>query len=262
MDRRILFPAIAATAWAQQSSPDAAKAEQALRERVQQFYQLQQDEKYRQAESMVADDTKDDYYNSKKPKIRSFSIEKVELTDDNTKAKVVVKFKLLFLVPGAGAQIFDMPTPTTWKLENGEWRWYISAEARAATPFGKMDVGEKKGTGALDTKGQAPGGIDNPNVAALQGQISIDATSVSLTRHVRDQNVVITNGLPGPLELKLDPSAQKIEGLTVKIDKTHLDGGEKATVQFHLYGDKKLAGVVEIVALPLNRVFDIEVSAK
>ena len=47
MDIRLLFPAVAATAWAQQTSPAAAKAEQALRERVQRFYQLQQDKKYR-----------------------------------------------------------------------------------------------------------------------------------------------------------------------------------------------------------------------
>ena len=67
MDRRLLFPAVADTAWAQQSSPEAVAAEKALRERVQQFYQLQQDKKYRDAEAIVADDTKDSYYAARNP---------------------------------------------------------------------------------------------------------------------------------------------------------------------------------------------------
>ena len=33
-------------------------------------------------------------------------------------------------------------------------------------------------------------------------------------------------------------------------------------VEFHLYGEQKLSGIVEIVALPLNRVFDIQVTAQ
>lgn len=263
MDRRLLFPAVAATAWAQQTSPAAAKAEQALRERVQRFYQLQQDKKYREAEAMVADDTKDLYYNAKKAKIESFTIDRVDLTDNMTKAKVLIKAKILTLLPGAGAEIFEMPTTTTWKVENGEWRWYVSAEARSATPFGKMNSSEGGAApGQLDARGAAPGGVDNPNVAALQGRISIDTTSVQLTRHKRDQVVTITNGLPGSLDLKLDPLAEKTPGLTVKIDKPHLDAGEKAMVEFHLYGEQKLSGIVEIVALPLNRVFDIQVTAQ
>lgn len=262
MDRRFLFPAVAATAWAQQTNPAAAKAEKALRDRVQQFYQLQQDKKYRQAEEFVAADTKDAYYDGKKPDIKGFTIDKVELLDRNTRAKVIVKAKIVVMMMGAGVQTFEMATPTTWKLENGKWRWYISAETRGMTPFGKMNGGTPGGAAALDTKGAAPGGIEHPDVSALQGQISIDTTTVELTRHKRDQSVTIRNGLPGPLDLRMDPHAASIEGLTVKMDKTHLDAGESAVVEFHLYGEKKLADTVQIVATPLNRVFDIQVSAK
>jgi len=263
MDRRLLFPAVAATAWAQQSNPAAVAAEKALRERVQQFYQLQTDEKYRQAEAMVADDTKDDYYNGKKPKIKGFTIDRIDLNDDLTKAKVLIKAQVLILMPGAGAQIFEMPTPTTWKLDNGEWCWYIAPEAKVMTPFGKINTGGAPPSAAtLDTKGAAPGGIADPNVGALQGEISISETSVELTRNKRDQELTIKNGLPGPLDLRIDPHVESIAGLTVKIDKTHLNNGESATVQFHLYGDKKLSDIVEIVAFPLNKAFDIQVTAK
>src|SRR5215471_9362592 len=157
MDRRFVFPAVALTAWAQ-TSPGAAEAEKALRDRAQQFYQLQADKKYRQAEAMVADDTKDDYYASRKPDIKGFTIDKVELAPDLKTAKVIVKAKVTVMMPGAGATTFDLPTPTEWKFEDGEWRWYISQAARAATPFGNMHTSgsDSKGGSPLDTKGAAP----------------------------------------------------------------------------------------------------------
>jgi hypothetical protein len=262
MDRRLLFPAVAVTAWAQQASPAAAEAEKALRDRVQQFYQLQVDKKYRQAEGMVADDTKDDYYVGKKPNIQGFTIDRVELSDDNTKAKVSIKAKVLVLMPGAGAQVFEMPTPTTWKVENGEWRWYISAEAKVTTPFGKINTAGDTKTSELNTKGQAPGGIMNPDLGALQGKATIDRAEVILTADSPSQVVTITNELPGPLDLRVDPHAGMIKGLTVEVDKTHLEAGEKARVLLRLTGTNRISDVVEIAAFPLNRPFDIKVTSK
>ena len=48
---------MAITAWAQQTNPAASKAEKALRARAQQFFQLEVDKKYRQAEAFVAVET-------------------------------------------------------------------------------------------------------------------------------------------------------------------------------------------------------------
>ncbi len=251
---------MAITAWAQQSSPEAVAAEQPLRERVQQFYQLQQDKKYREAEAFVADDTKDLYYNGQKANIRGFSIDRVELLDGNTQAKVTVRLKVLVLMFGAGAQIFDMPTPTTWKIENGEWRWYVAEEAKSATPFGKMKTGAG---GTLEgQKGEAPGGIEHPDLGALQGQLSVDRTSVIFSLDAPDQTVTITNGLPGPTELRVDPHAEAIKGLTVKVDKLHLEAGEKAVITLHREGTSRFSDSVVITASPLNRVFAITVAAK
>jgi hypothetical protein len=263
MDRRLLFPAVAVTAWAQQSSPEAVAAEKALRERVQQFYQLQQDGKHREAEAMVADDTKDLYYNAKKPDVRGFTIDKVQLLDGNTKAKVIIKAKVLVLMPGAGAQVFDMPSPTEWKIENGEWRWYISEEAKAATPFGNMKMGEH-GTldNTLDNKGAAPGGIANPDLRALEGQLSIDRTSVEFTADSPDQTLTITNGLPGPIDLRVDPHADTIKGLTLKVDKMHLDAGEKALVSLRWKGSIPMSDFVQITANPFSKVFTITMTGK
>jgi hypothetical protein len=253
MDRRLLFPAAAATVWAQQVSPAAAEAEKALRDRVQQYYQLQVEKKFRQAEAMVAEDSKEDYYNGKKPNIRGFSIDRVEFQDNGTTATVTIKAKVLVLMPGAGAQVFEMPSPTHWKLENGLWCWYIPPEAKVTTPFGKLQIAEGSAGQTPDPKGKAP------DLAALVGQVSINRTSVDFGAGRDEQSVTITNGLPGPLDLRVDPHAEQIRGLSVAIDKTHLESGEKATLHFRMTGNAKIADVVEVTAFPINRAFDIQV---
>jgi hypothetical protein len=259
---RVLIPFLAVAAWAQeQPAPPPSDAETALRARVEQFYQFQVDKKYRQAEAIVAEDTKDDYYNGRKPDIKGFTIGSVEMDKDNTKAKVVMKVKSLILIPGAGAQVMEMSPPTYWKIENGQWCWYIPAELRSATPFGSMRTGDNAAR-ELDRKGQAPGGIEHPDVGALQGRITIDKTLVELSADAPDSVVTITNGLPGGVDLRLDPHAETIKGLGVKVDKIHLEQGEKTTVHLHLTGKEKIADVVEIAAFPLNVPLDITVRTK
>jgi hypothetical protein len=260
MVKCFLIPVLAAALQAQQAAP-AADAETALRARVQQFYRLQQEKKFRQSEAMIADDTKDDYYASRKPDIKGFTIEKVELQKDSTEAKVTIKVKVVVLMPGAGGQIFDMTTPTYWKIEAGEWRWCIPADVKVSTPFGKMKTGDS-GADVLNMKGAAPGGLSNPNLGALLGQVSADATSVELSADAPDSVVTITNGLPGPTDLRIDPHVETIKGLVVKLDKTRLEQGEKVAVHFHFSGTGKISDIVEIVAMPLNRPLDITVRTK
>ena len=73
MDRRwIIFPTIAVTSAAQ--TPATPASEKALRARVSEFFQLQVDKKFRQAEALVATESRDDYYDSSKPKMESFKI--------------------------------------------------------------------------------------------------------------------------------------------------------------------------------------------
>jgi len=261
MDRRLLFPAVAITAWAQQTSPATAEAEKALRDRVQQFYQFQVDKKYRQAEGMVAEESKDDYYNGRKPDIRGFEIVKVQFQDDgDTKALVTIKAKVLTLALGA-AQVFDFASPTYWKLENGQWCWYIPAETKMATPFGTINTGTLGGARKLDTTGQAPGTIEAPDFAALRAKVTIDRESVQLDAKGPDQAVTITNGLPGPLDLMVDPHVKQIRGLSFEIDKTRLESGEKVTLHLRLTGREKISDTVRITASQVNRVFEIQVHA-
>lgn len=258
MDRRFLFPAIAATAWAQQQP--AQPAAEALRDRVKQYYQLMVEKKYRQAEAMVAEDSRDEYYNGKKPDLRAFDILSLDLQSATT-AKATIRAKVLVLMPGAGAQLFDIPSPTYWKLENGVWCWYIPEETKAATPFGKMQNDTTSGAG-MDMKGAAPGGIDNPDVGSLLNKITIDRISVVLSAKEPQQVVTIANGLPGPLDLTLDPHARSIKGIMIEVRPAHLEAGEKATVTIRRTAEGKVLDVVPVTAEPFHRVFNIQVRSE
>ncbi len=271
MDRRLLFPVIAITAWAQQQP--AQPAAEALRDRVRQYYQLMVEKKYRQAEAMVAEESKDDYYAGQKPEIKAFEITMLDLQTETT-AKVTIRIKVLVLMPGAGAQIFDVPSATYWKLENGAWNWYIPAETKGLTPFGKMQPNSAAGTGTgMDMKGAAPGGIDNPDIGALINQIKLDQTSVSLSAQEPSRTVTITNGLPGPLDVSLDPHSLTSKLFQVELTPSHLEAGAKGVITIRRRPEPRLSGdakpqpagkqkdVIIVTTEPLHRTFNIQVES-
>jgi hypothetical protein len=258
-DRRFLFPVIAATAWAQQPSPAAAEAEGALRARAEQFFKLQVEKKYRQAESMVAEDTKDDYYNGNKFNIKDFSIDRIELLDDNTRAKVTIKARVTMTVPGAGMIDLDAPSLTLWKLEDKEWVWYSDHAKAVETPFGtvKPQEGPNKSDGPPPTLAMAG---KAPDIATLQSLVKIDQTSVVLTAEAPEQTVTVSNDLPGGADIEL--GINQATGFTVDVDKKHLASGEKTLIHFRSANDSHEGGVVQVYVAPLATQFDIQVTKK
>jgi len=257
IDRKFLFPVVAATAWSQQPpqpSPAAAEAEAALRDRVAQFYQLQVDKKFRQVEDLVAEDTKDDYYNGAKPNIKGFSIQQIELLDDNKRARVTIKAKATLRVPQLAAQEFEMPAVTSWKIENGQWVWYIDRDLATQTPFGPIKT----------PSGTANGPVDQPprpqmNLETLMSLVTVDRTSVSLSASNPVETVTVSNNMPGSITLELtDP---QLAGISVELEKADLKPGEKSAVRFRLTGEAKGSRVVHLAASPLNKVFEIQVSS-
>jgi hypothetical protein len=243
MDRRLLFPAVVASAWAQQTSPAAAEAEKALRARAEQFYQLEVDKKFRLAEAIVAEDTKDYFYNNGKPDIRNYRIDKVEIAPDGTHAKLTTTVTAVMKAAGFPSQDVSVPVHSTWKLENSQWMWYVE-QATIETPFGKVQA-SKNDSG----EAHRPPGI--PDLGNLQNLVSIDRTSVDLTAgNPKPETVTISNQMPGPISVQV--ATERPKGLTVQIDKSQLETGEKAVVSFSVLGDAKPSGAVRISAGPLQ----------
>jgi hypothetical protein len=253
IDRRFLFPVAAVTAWAQQPAPAPAEAEAALRARAEQFFQLQVDKKYRPAEAMVADDTKDLYYDGNKFNIDSFSIEKIELLDDNTRAKVTIKAKVKRAVPIIGIVDFDAPTTTLWKLENGQWVYYIDQAAALETPFGRVEA--QKGNGAPSPTTAMANKL--ANLSELRNLVKVDRNSVDLSLNGPAQTVTVSNELPGGVDLELQ--ADKIAGLSAELEKKHIEGGEKTVIQFRATGKDAGGGMVHLMVSPIAAQVDIHV---
>lgn len=252
MDKRLLFPAVVATAWAQHASPATAKAEKALRARAEQFYQCEVNGKYRQAEAFIAKDTKDYYYNNGKPDVRGFRIDKVEFMDA-THATLFVTVTTTLRAPGFAAQEFTIPTQQTWKMENGQWVWYYVQNATIDTPFGKWQVTSGSGTAP-----SLPPGM--PTASSMEGMVSIDRTAVELSAgNAKPETVTITNQLPGVVNIEIGTDLPK--GLVVAVDKKQIARGEKSVVSFSIDGDAKPSGTVRISAPPLQE-FLVQIRTK
>jgi len=244
----------ATTAWSQQPSPAAAEAEAALRARVEQFYQLQVYKKFRQAEDLVAEESKDEYYNRAKQDIKGFSIQQIEFSDNNTRARVTIKGKVVIRTPFFAGQAFDMPVLGSWKIENGQWVWYLDRELASQSPFGRINSpsGETKGP----VGNQPPARM---NIETLMNLVTVDRTSVILNASNSVETVMVSNDMPGAITLALtDPH---LAGISVEVEKSDLKAGEKSAVRFRLTGEAKSSGVVRLTASPVNKVFEIQVSS-
>src|SRR6516164_2005091 len=124
-----------------------ADVDRALRARISEFYQDHVDGKFRQADSLVAEETKDFYFASNKPKYLSFEIQRIDYSEGFTRAKATVLCEQYVMIPGFTDKPMKVPTPSTWKLVDGEWYWYIDPDSLNETPFGKMKAGPGDSSG-------------------------------------------------------------------------------------------------------------------
>jgi hypothetical protein len=208
-----------------QKAPPAV--DEALRARITKFFQLHVDAKFRQAEALVAEDSKDFFYSANKPKYLGFEIKNIVYTDDFTKAKAVVVAQMVVMAPGFLDKPVPVPIPSRWKLENGDWFWYIDQDELNTTPFGKMKAGDKasgNGTGA-----SLPA-IPGPEEAArmLAGVKAEPEEAELKVKKPGTAEFTIVNTMPGNVTLALDEL--HFPGFTAALDTTELAPGAKAHV--------------------------------
>jgi len=126
------------------ANPQAPLAvEAALRARITEFYQLEAEEKYNRALQMVAEDTKDAYVGSSKSTIRTFEIQSIQYSDNFTKADVMALVSRMLPIEGFMGRSIPMKTPSSWKIENGQWCYYEDPQkAPSASPFRRNPAGK------------------------------------------------------------------------------------------------------------------------
>lgn len=232
----------------------------ALRARIAKFYDLHVAQKYRQAEQLIAEESKDDFYVLSKPEIKSYRIGDIQYSDKFTRAKVIIIATMPAMLPMAGAKLMDFPFASYWKIENGIWCWYYNKDAARHTPFGDVKLqGDSKPGPAPTSLPAAP----DPAalVASLQSALKIDRTRVELVPG-KPQSIKVTNTLPGPASLSvacpLKPLAET--GITATFDKDNLKGNDTAVLTFSVDSSTPPGVVpIQITVSPTNQILNLMV---
>ncbi len=192
--------------------------DQALRERIRFFFQCHVDGKFRQADQVVAEDSKDAFFAAEKTRYRGFEIVRILYTDNFTRARAVVTVDTDFMAPGMGKMAVKIPLTTLWKLEGGQWWWYVDPNAGRQSPFGPM----KPGAGQASAPFSWPDPTKPGQLAAMLHQVRVDKTEVRLSSYeAASDQITITNGLSGPVRLKLEYNG--FPGFEARLEREDLD---------------------------------------
>jgi hypothetical protein len=229
-----------------------ADVDEALRARITEFFDLHVKGEFRKAEALVAEDTQDLYYSSSKTKYVSFEIGRIDYSENFTRAKATVLCEQFIMLPGFLGKPMKIPMPSTWKLVDGTWYWYVDPESLRMTPFGKMNPGT-----ARESAPKTIPAIPTTVPDYIYQQVKADKASVSLKVGESEQ-VIVTNSAPGTMNISVTGS---LPGVEVKLDRTVLNTGEKAVLTFQASNEAQ-SGVLSIQVEQTNQVIPIQVAIK
>jgi hypothetical protein len=208
----------------EKAPPDVEKA---LKARVATFYQLFVDGKFRQAEALVAEDSKDVFFAAEKKKYKSCDQGSIAYSDNFTKAKAVVSCDTNYFAMGRQIEV-KLPITSLWKLQEGEWFWYVIPPSQLTeynTPFGPAKRPQEE---AGDTP-PAPAPMVRPMISPEQLMKAVQADRDSLdfnSAKSSQQEVHLKNTLPGNVTLT---ASTGIAGVSVKPSKAEIPSGAELT---------------------------------
>ncbi len=190
--------------------------DQALRARIAKFYQAFVDGKFRLADALVAEESKDVFFAAEKKRYRSCETGNITYSDNFTKAKAVVTCDTDYFMMGRQIPI-KLPISSQWKLIDGEWFWYVTPPSEQETynsPFGPIKRPHDER--AAGDPAAAP--IMTRDPAAVLAQVAngvhIDRTSLDFnTTTSSRQEIVIKNTMPGDVTVI---AGTGIKGLTIE----------------------------------------------
>lgn len=269
MFSRVAFVLLPMLAWAQApatTTPGApTEVDKALRARVSQFFQYHVDGDFRKAYDLVAEDTKEEYFNSAKLRLKSFEITDVKYSDDFRKAEVNTTVTMVWNIR-LQDNISTVPMLTTWKLEDGKWVWYHKLKTGDyLTPMGPSNINPEVNGANPVTK--IPEHIDQAAVAnaaaGILKQISLDKTLVSLPGDKPSSDkVVVHNGTQGYVRVSL-VGVPSIPGFTAALDKADLGPNQDAILEVKYSPESPAANQrfqLRVLADPFNQIFTVNIA--
>ncbi len=202
--------------------------EEALRARIMQFYQAHVDGKWRLADQVVAEESKDTFLGADKQRLKSYSIVKIKYSKDFSDAEVVASCRTEMVMHGNRMEV-PLAIASHWKTIEGQWFWYApTVTGKWMTPAGPMTAGPDNG----QKPSRAMPGDPAVLAAQLLDRIKVDKTEILLSSYEpASMEVIVTNDTDGPVNVKVDVDGA-FAGVTAKIDKPVLNAHDKATVVF------------------------------
>jgi len=263
-------------AWGQNPAELFEKAppdiDEALRARINKFYQYHVEGKFRAADALVAEDSKDVFFGADKQRCRSFAIAKITYSDNFTRASAMVICDTEMMMPPVGLIPIKMPIRSLWKVENGEWYWYVEP----APPGSKLNsmFGVPGPAAPPSNASDAPSAPPAPgppitftpllDLETLQNAVRADRTSVTFAAGNKGtERIRLSNRLPGGVRLELRPP--KLPGFELSLDKDNLEKGESATlsITYLAAADSKPGAAVLVVAVtPAEQEIPIRIEVK
>jgi len=219
--------------WAQDSSELFDKAppaiDEALRARVNKFYELFIAGKFKDAYALVADDSQDKFFELSKDQYKSCEIIKVNYSENFTKAAVVTSCKADWRWHGVST-LTTFPLTSNWKVVDGQWFWHWEKPTMVPSPFSPTGFIPVPANSNTDNAGLIPKDIG----AVAQGilaKVSVDRAGVQLKSYVTSREVIhLRNDMPGEVSLNLE--TPNVAGLKVTADKTDLKAHEETNLVF------------------------------
>ena len=230
----------------------------ALRARVTQFYQFHVDGKFRAADALVAEDSKDFFFSADKPRCRGFQIVSIKYAENYSQALVVISCDTDMAMPMAGRIPVKVPTRSQWKTVDGQWMWYVepASDKGVVTPFGVRPPQQPQQSRRSTGVPMKP--VDPASLAKL---VTADKRRITFNSAVAgEERVVVTNGMPGSVSLKIEPAQRP--GLTFTLDRPSLGRGQSAVLTIRYEPDmerRPSSTEVRVVASPLGQVIPIQI---
>lgn len=251
--------------WVDKAPP---AVDEALRARVDKFYAAFVAGKFKEAYSLVADDSQDKFFELGKDQYKGCEIVKTRYAENFTKASVLTNCKGDWRWGGT-VNVVTFPLNSNWELVDGEWYWHYVRPTRKASPFSPT------GFVAVPSDDKSPDPPIVPQDIAgaaktILARVSVDKHVVQLRSYETSQDVVhVRNDMPGSIGLKLD--ALDVPGLKISMGKTVLQANEETNIVFDWRLDdpavlcadcaKKTTGnpTLQLHIVPTGQVFPISI---
>ncbi len=210
-----------------------AGVDEALRARVLEFYDLEHRGKFRQAEQLVCEESRDRYYDMEKQRWTSVELIQTIYEDDFTKARATMALGTILKTMGGPLPV-KAPLTSLWRLENGAWCRYIPPPPEGG--FLRLFSGAKgPASNPNPPAGSAPAGGAvpmPPPVMDLENLVKLSREVVSLSGTGGTEVVEIRNNMPGAVEFSVQ--CPQIAGLECAASATKIarDGTATLTLKF------------------------------